>query len=48
MKTYAKEQNLSYEYVASWITLNVYFSLEATGFTVAFSLALAMNLLNLF
>lgn len=42
-KTYADEQEIAYEYVASWITLNVYSSLEATGLTAAFSTALSNN-----
>lgn len=42
-KTYADKQEIAYEYVASWITLNVYSSLEATGLTAAFSMALANN-----
>ena len=34
---------LTFDYVASWITLNVHSSLEAVGLTAAFSTALAEN-----
>jgi uncharacterized protein len=37
----ADEAGLSYDFVASWITLTVHSSLEAVGLTAAFSAALA-------
>ena len=40
-KEYADEGKFPYEYVFSWITLNVFSSLEATGLTAAFSAALS-------
>ncbi len=39
-KKIADENNFSYEYVASWITLSIHSSLEAVGLTAAFSKAL--------
>jgi len=39
----ALELGLSFEFVASWITLNIHSSLEAVGLTAAFSTALAKN-----
>ena len=42
-KENAEKFGLQYEYVASWITLNVYSSLEAVGLTAAFSSALSSN-----
>lgn len=40
-KGLADSLNLTYSYVASWITLTVHSSLEAVGLTAAFSAALA-------
>jgi hypothetical protein len=40
-KNLAEELDLSYSYIAAWITLTIHSSLEAVGLTAAFSNALA-------
>ena len=40
-KNYADTLSLNYTFIASWITLSIHSSLEAVGFTAAFSNALA-------
>lgn len=42
-KELADRLGLKYPYIASWITLTVHSSLEAVGFTAAFSEALTRN-----
>lgn len=41
LKTDADRLNLTYNFIASWITLTVYSSLEAVGLTAAIAKALA-------
>ena len=45
-KETADHQNLSYSYVAAWITLTIHSSLEAVGLTAAFSAAMAKHLIS--
>ncbi len=42
-KELADNYKLEYSFIASWITLSVYSSLEAVGLTAAFSKALSEN-----
>ncbi len=42
-KNKADELNLSYQFIASWVTLKIHSSLEAVGLTAAFSGELAKH-----
>ena len=42
-RSLADDLGLAYDYVAAWITLTVYSSLDAVGLTAAFATALADN-----
>lgn len=42
-KSKADELKLTYEFIASWITIEIHSSLEAIGFTAAFSAELSKN-----
>lgn len=42
-KTKADENRMNYDFIASWITLDVHSSLEAIGLTAAFSTELARH-----